>query len=424
MYHGSPMSRRLAPLRRGLDAMPSPVKDRPGVLLRDPFGYAEEVVIVPPPLVPFLRFFDGGHEEGDLAAALYRASGELGAGDYARGLAESLARSGFLEDDELDRRRTARHRAFAEAPRREASHSGAAYPADPADLAATLDECLRAAPPDEATPPVDVFAVAAPHVSFEGGRRSYASAYRALPGDASDRTVVVLGTSHYGVSGRFGLTRKPYRTPLGETAVDVPFVDRLVRDGGEAAVVEDYCHAVEHAVEFQVLFLQHLLGPAARVVPILCGPFAEATLGPGRPEDDPSVARFLDALASAAADEGRRLLWVLGVDMAHVGRRYGDDIAAEAGQGPLRDVESRDRRRLAAVVTGDAEGFWGQVQEDGDDLRWCGASALYAFMRATGSPRGTLLRYEQWNIDPESVVSFGALAFGETPSERDGGEDA
>ena len=25
---------------------------------------------------------------------------------------------------------------------------------------------------------------------------------------------------------------------------------------------------------------------------------------------------------------------------------------------------------------------------------------------------GTLLRYEQWNIDPESVVTFGALAYG------------
>lgn len=404
--------------------MPSPVKDRPGVLLRDPFGYAEEVVIVPPPLVPFLRFFDGGHEEGDLAAALYRASGELGAGAYARGLAESLARSGFLEDDELDRRRAARHRAFAAAPRREASHAGAAYPEDPGELAATLDGCLHDAVPDEATPPDDVFAVAAPHVSFEGGRHSYASAYRALPGDASDRTVVVLGTSHYGASGRFGLTRKPYRTPLGETTVNVPFVDRLVTDGGEAVVVEDYCHAVEHAVEFQVLFLQHLLGPGACVVPILCGPFAEATLGPGRPEDDPHVARFLGALAGAAADEGRRLLWVLGVDLAHVGRRYGDEMAAEARQGHLRNVETQDRRRLAAVVAGDADGFWRQVQEGEDHLRWCGASALYAFLRAMGSPRGTLLRYEQWNIDPESVVSFGALAFGETPSEGDGGVHA
>ncbi len=416
------MSRRLAPLRRGLDAMPSPVKDRPGVLLRDPFRYAEDVVIVPPPLVPFLRFFDGGHDEGDLAAALHRATGEIGAGEYAHGLAESLGKSGFLEDDELERRRAARHRAFAEARLREASHAGAAYPEDKEALRSVLDECLRSADADEATPPSGVFAVVAPHVSLEGGSRSYGSAYRALPTDAAERTVVVLGTSHYGESGRFGLTRKPYRTPLGETSVDLALVNRLAAEGGEAAVVEDYCHAVEHAIEFQVLFLQHLLGPGVRVVPILCGPFVEATLGPGRPENDTGVERFLATLADIAAREGPRLLWVLGVDMAHVGRRYGDAAAAEAGRGPLKDVEDRDRARIAAIEAGDVDGFWAQVQEESDDLRWCGASAFYTFLKATGSPRGSLLRYEQWNIDTESVVSFGALAFGAPSPPRDGEE--
>ena len=412
------MPRRLAPLRRGLDARPSPEKSHPGVLLRDPYGYAEGAVIVPEPLVQFLRFFDGTHDEGDLAAALHRATGEIGAGEYARGLAESLGRNGFLEDEELDRRKEARHQAFAEAPRREATHAGAAYPADPAELGQMLDGYLQDPGPDETPPPPGVFAVAAPHVSLEGGWRSYASAYRALPGDAAERTVVVLGTSHYGSPERFGLTRKPYRTPLGETRVDQAAVDRLAAAGGATVEVEDYCHAVEHAIEFQVLFLQHLLGPSVQVVPVLCGPFARATEG-GRPEDDAGVARFLGGLAELAAAETSSLLWVLGVDMAHLGRRYGDDLDALAGEGPLRDVEERDRRRIGALVAGDADAFWEQVQEEGDDLRWCGASVLYSFLRATGSPRGALLRYEQWNIDPASVVSFGALAYGAPPTARD-----
>jgi AmmeMemoRadiSam system protein B len=399
--------------------MPSPVKDRPGVLLRDPLRYTEDVVIVPPPLVPFLRYFDGGHEEADLATALLRATGEIGAGDYARGLADSLRRSGFLEDDELERRRQTCHRAFADAPCREASQAGVAYPRDGAELASTLRGYLGEAGPDEAaSPPPGVFAVVAPHVSLEGGWRSYASAYRALPRGAAEQTVVVLGTSHYGAPERFGLTRKPYRTPLGETSVDPAVVDHLMAAGGAAVEAEDYCHAVEHAIEFQVLFLQHLLGPTVRVVPVLCGPFAEATHG-GRPEDDAGVARFLGGLAELASAGASAPLWVLGVDMAHVGRRYGDDLVAEAGRGPLEDVEERDRRRIAALEAGDADAFWEQVQEEGDDLRWCGASALYAFLRAAASPRGTLLRYEQWNIDPASVVSFGALAYGAPSVARD-----
>ena len=414
MYHEGAMSRRLAPLRRSLDAMPSPVADRPGLLLRDPLGYTEDVVIIPPPLVAFLRFFDGEHDEGDLADALHRATGELGASGFARRLAEALGEGGFLEDEELRRRRETRHRAFADAPAREAAHAGNGYPRDVAELASLLDEWLRrpASREDETAPPHGVYAVAAPHVSPEGGHRAYAAAYRALPADADGRTVVVLGTSHYGAPERFGLTRKPYVTPFGPAGTDLDVVDRLIARGGDAVTVEDYCHAVEHSIEFQVVFLQHRLSPGVRVVPILCGPFAAATRGPGRPEDDPGVARFLDALGELDAREGRRLLWVLAVDMAHVGRRYGDDLDARAGAPELASVAERDRRRIAALAEGDAEGFWELVREDDDELKWCGASPLYAFLKATAPSRGALLRYEQWNIDPASVVSFAALAFG------------
>jgi AmmeMemoRadiSam system protein B len=404
------MSSRLAALRRSLDLMPSPVSDRPGLLMRDPFGYTSQVLIIPPPLVPLLRLFDGEHQEQDLAAALYRETGDTSSSEFARRFAETLGGNGFLENDDLACRREERQRAFAESERREPLLAGEAYPEDAAALRALLDGWFRSA--DERTVPDGVFAIAAPHVSFEGGFRCYASAYRALPPDAAERTFVVLGTSHYGAAERFGLTRKDYVTPLGVARTDRLLVDRLVRTGGDAVVLEDYCHAVEHSIEFQVVFLQHLFGPGVRVVPILCGPFARATQGAGRPDDDPAVARFLDALAELSAREGRRLAWVLGVDLAHVGRRYGDDLAARAGMGPLAEVEARDRRRIATLLAGDPDGFWEAVRENEDDLRWCGASALYAFLKATAAKRGALLRYEQWNIDPASVVSFAALAFG------------
>ena len=46
-----------------------------------------------------------------------------------------------------------------------------------------------------------------------------------------------------------------------------------------------------------------------------------------------------------------------------------------------------------------------------------------AFLKATAPGRSALLRYEQWNIDPASVVSFAALAFGrgEASPPREGG---
>jgi AmmeMemoRadiSam system protein B len=252
--------------------------------------------------------------------------------------------------------------------------------------------------------------IAAPHVSPEGGWRSYGAAYNALGPAARDKTFVILGTSHYGAPERFGLTQKPFRTPLGETTIDHGLVSRLAA-AADPESLEDYCHAVEHSIEFQVLFLQHLYGPAVRVVPILCGPFAKATHLRGRPEDDEGVRRVIGALREIAEEHAQRLVWIAGVDMAHIGRRYGDRLAARADDGTMVDVAALDRERCRRMTAGDAGGFWSLLQRDGDPLRWCGASPLYTLMAAVRPSQGALLHYEQWNIDAQSVVSCAALAF-------------
>jgi len=101
----------------------------------------------------------------------------------------------------------------------------------------------------------------------------------------------------------------------------------------------------------------------------------------------------------------------LGIDMAHMGARYHDEFAAYADRGIMAEVAERDRQRIARVLESDSGGFWSLVQEKRDDLKWCGSSPLYTFLKALPGARGELLRYEQWNIDPRSVVSFAGIAF-------------
>jgi AmmeMemoRadiSam system protein B len=168
---------------------------------------------------------------------------------------------------------------------------------------------------------------------------------------------------------------------------------------------------VEHSIEFQVVFLQHLIGPEIRVLPILCGPYARSLHEGGAPEADERVRAFLGALSEVAAREGERLFWVLGIDMAHMGRRYGDRFPALANRGEMINTAARDRHRIERVLAGDADGFWSLVQENRDDLKWCGSSPLYTFLKAVPDARGSLRRYEQWNIDPQSVVTFAGLSF-------------
>ena len=195
--------------------MPSPVPDRPGLLLRDPYRYAEAVLVVPSPLVPCLAFFNGQCEEGDLRLALERLTGDARVGEVIEHLRTTLSSSGFLEDETYFRFRDERHRAFAGASRRDPAHAGSAYPWEPAALRATLDHYLHDEAKGAAAPTRWPLGIAAPHVSPEGGWRSYGAAYRALAPTAGERTFVVLGTSHYGEPQQFGLTRKPFLTPYG-----------------------------------------------------------------------------------------------------------------------------------------------------------------------------------------------------------------
>jgi len=385
--------------------MPSPVDTQPGLLIRDSFKFSDSILIVPPPLVQYLAFFDAAHSEAELQAALTAAFQGSDVEGVAGQLHEALSKAGFLDDEVYAALRQQRLSAFTASPVRAAAHAGSAYPADLAALQEAMGRYMGPAAAGEK----GLIGIAAPHISPEGGWQCYRAAYQTLTPALSDRTFVVLGTSHYGQPDKFGLTRKPFETPYGIASIDEKLVNELAAQ--PAAVMEDYCHAVEHSIEFQVLFLQSIYGPEVRILPILCGSFG-LHLEEGKfPEDDAGVGQFLQALERIAAREGDRLFWVLGVDMAHMGVRYGDHFAANADQAEMAAVRERDQHRIESVKACDAHGFWNLVRENNEDLKWCGSSPFYTFMRAVPQAKGFLRRYEQWNIDPQSVVSFAGISF-------------
>ena len=403
------VSNQLPRLRLSLDFMPSPDPANPGLLIRDPFRFSDSVLLIPTQLVECLACFDGEQTTLDLRASLVRITGEIQVGEIEKHLYDTLSAAGFLEDEKFEQLRVARINEFAAAPKREPSHAGSAYPLDAGEARKTLSEFMQGSSPVAAQD--SQIGIAAPHVSPFGGWESYRDAYASLLPAYKDRTFVVLGTSHYGEADRFGLTRKPFVTPFGEAITDTSLVDELAQAAPGAIRMEDYCHAVEHSIEFQVLFLQYIYGPNIRILPILCGSFANSIYRGGKPEANEDVKRFFDALGNISAREADRLFWVLGVDMAHMGRRYGDSMLARADEGEMAAVKERDSMRIERLNASDADGFWDLVQENRDDLKWCGSSPIYTFLKVMPQVRGTLRRYQQWNIDEESVVSFAAIGF-------------
>ena len=318
--------------------MPSPIAEQPGLLLRDPFRYTDDVLVIPPAWVALLRCLDGAHSMLDAQAVMTRlAGGKIVPQSELQEFVTILGDTGFLDDEALARRVERSHDAFRASPVREVILAGSAYPSEREAIESLLDlridgtanRTLRA--PDKTWP----LAIAAPHVSPEGGYASYGAAY-ALPesSDEDIKTFVILGTSHYGTPERFGVTAKPFRTPLGTVEIDRDALSFLVERGGDAVVEEDYCHRTEHSIELQVLFLQYRLAQPFRILPILCGPFVDSLVRGVPPETLDGNARVLDTLTELATKRPE-LVWVLGVDMAHIGVRYGENEPARAYEGRM-----------------------------------------------------------------------------------------
>ncbi len=396
------MSVVLAPLRRNLDAMPSPDPDQPGLLLRDIFGYSERVLVIPPQLVRALQFFDGSSTENDLREWLVRSTNSFDVGPQLQNLVSVLSESGFLEDDVYFGMRDEAHQLFADLPVRQPAFAGGAYPECPEDCRRYFDQFLEEAPELEATAG-KLVGIAAPHVSFEGGWECYRDAFTALRQMGPDRTYIILATSHYGEPEKFGVTRKPYMTPYGETTPANDLLDELKALAPDALIEEDYCQVMEHSAEFHVLWLQHLFGANVKVLPILVGAcFADS------PESNPHLKAMLDALAALAQKHGEKLGWVLSIDMAHMGQRYGDEATFTEGDAA---IESNDKLRVGTLEAGDIDQFWTEVRKNDDPSKWCGSAPLYAFYRALPGVKAEMLRYGQWSIDETSVVSFAGMRF-------------
>src|SRR5205814_765622 len=81
-----------------------------------------------------------------------------------------------------------------------------------------------------------------------------------------------------------------------------------------------------------------------------------------RPEDDPRVAGFLDALAETAAASRRRLCVIAGADLAHMGPRFGD--ADPVSPAELQRIAREDRAMLQAVEAGDAGAVFDSAAAD------------------------------------------------------------
>jgi AmmeMemoRadiSam system protein B len=122
------------------------------------------------------------------------------------------------------------------------------------------------------------------------------------------------------------------------------------------------------------------------------------------------VQRFLAVLRELAEKETRRVCFVAGVDLAHVGREFGDREPVTGDF--LKWVETEDHKLIERLAVLDAPGLFNEIAKDQDKRKICGFAPLYSLIRLLGGTKGNHLKYSQaFTPETGSAVTFTSMVF-------------
>jgi MEMO1 family protein len=411
------------PRLRPIEAFPVQDQGKTLFYLKDPLNFATPMGISLPGYF-ILAHLDGAHSFVDIQEAYAKQFGTLLLSDELKKFIEMLDQHYYLVSDRFLSYQNTVISEFRDSPTRAPAHVGGTYNADPialkSQLAAYFTSTEGPGTPSFETVRPTPKGIVAPHIDFHRGGPAYAWAYKTLAESEGADLYILLGTSHCSGEKPFILTLKDFETPLGVVKTERQFVQSLQERCRDDFFADEYLHRSEHSLEFQVVFLKFIAQWRAelsgqrekpfQIVPILVSSFHSMVMSQTLPEKHSAVGDFLCALRELALSQNRQVCFVAGVDLAHVGRQFGDPDAVTDEF--LKWVESEDRvlvNRLAAL---DAPGFFNEIAKDGDKRKICGFSPLYSLIHLLDGSRGTALKYSQ-AVTPEtgSAVTFTSMIF-------------
>jgi AmmeMemoRadiSam system protein B len=214
---------------------------------------------------------------------------------------------------------------------------------------------------------------------------------------------LLFGSVHIsGISSPAIMTEGSWETPLGEVEVDSDLAWGLLKAAGGLVVEDTEGHLMEHSIEVQVPFIQHLF-PEAKIVPIMVPPTKEACLLGKK------VAEFIKG-------QGREVMTLGTSDLTHYGYRYGLHTMG-SGKKALEWVKNINDKRIIDLCLSMAQEEI--VPEATINYNACGPGALaatVAYARALGIERGELLHYTtSYDVEPtgepSDFVGYAAMIF-------------
>ncbi len=403
------------PKLRPIEAFPVELGGHDVICLRDPTHLADDPMFVPREALFILAYIDGKHSILDIQEAYTRQYGRLIYSDAIKALVAKLDEHLLLDNEHFEAHKQQLLEAFRKSSVRRAAHAGTAYEADPIILEAQLAGYFA----DSAGPRTaaavasagSVQGILSPHIDPRRGGPCFAWAYESIRHVTAD-LFIIFGTAHQPTSVPFPLTLKDYETPFGIVETDKAFVHALARRYPTDLLSAELAHRSEHSIEFQVLFLRYLLGPARkfRVVPILVGSFHECVERQINPAEMVHIADFIQAIREVATERTEPVCYIVGGDLAHVGMKFGDQ--GRLTPAFLEQVAREDHALLTAAARMDVEGFFRVIAEHRDRRRICGFPPTYMLLSTMPATAGTVLKYDQ-AVEPatQSMVSYASVVF-------------
>jgi AmmeMemoRadiSam system protein B len=394
-------------IREDLDFFPVQSAGTTVIMINDRLGLAEESRGIRPELYKVMTMLDGTRSMRDLQIDLMRQQGgRLVSMEEVEALLAKLDSSYLLDSERYREERKRIVANFSAQKIRGCSHAGRSYPKQEEELRKRL-ETILASQQVPSFPDGKITAVVAPHIDLEVGKRVYSSAYQAIKGLSPER-VIILGVGHSMAKEMFSLTKKTFETPLGRVETDQKIVGELMKAADNIVAGDDFAHRDEHSIEFQLIFLQHILRDVSfTIVPILCGFLKGSLPDYSREVYQSKGGDFLGVLRDAARDEGTVV--IAGIDLSHVGPKFGHDMPASL---IIDQSERHDRQLLHFLCARNADGFWSESGRVEDRYNVCGFAALACLLEILPPSHGHLLGYEIFKEDfTRSAVSFAVAVF-------------
>lgn len=279
---------------------------------------------------------------------------------------------------------------------RKPAMAGSWYPGTAKELSAEIDGHLAAA--GKSGQPGRPAALIVPHAGYMFSGPTAAWAYKNIEGKQA-KIVIMVGPSHRAYfEGVAAFASGAWETPLGRADIDEELARAVIALDPDHIKDLPSAHAQEHSLEIQLPFLQRVLEPGFRIVPLM---MFDHSL--------PACRRLAKALAGAVGDRDDVLL-LASTDLSHF---HSDDKAKKLDRIVADNVARFDPERLAGDLASQR-------------CEACGGGPMVAVMlaaRELGADTAEVYRYQtSGDVTGDRGQVVGYLAAGIYKAKSEGGK--